>query len=236
MATLMELLERFVSAHEKQAEASMILAQGHKHECKCGSTLQVEHVGEATVVWTKEPEPTEAPTFNETPPADTTEAPTGWNPYTSPVQKVYRAPLAAVLDAELKRLGLEPGDKMTGAQKHQLILDTVKGTTAAQVEDPATAVPTAPAAPVEAVPAAPVAPVEATMPVSPTAPAAPVDYQQVKDAVYALYHKSPSAALGLMSEFTVDKSQRLTDPTNGAPTIPQDKWAEVMQKAIEMKG
>ena len=39
-----------------------------------------------------------------------------------------------------------------------------------------------------------------------------------------------------MSEFTVDKSQRLTDPTNGEPTIPQDKWAEVMQKAIELKG
>ena len=231
MATFMELLERFVAAHEKQADAAMLLAENGKHECGCkrSDVSQVEHEGEVAVVWTKEPAPVDATGVSM---ADLTDAiastvvdqavpdmPTaaGWNPYTSPLQKVYRKPLAEVLDAELARLGIDPGDKLTGAQKHQLLLDhAAKGSVpAAPVE--------APAAPAAApMPAAPAAQAALTVPVA----AAPSNYDEVKSLVYALYSKDPQKVSELLIKYA--GCQKLVDAATGSPTVPQGQWANLV--------
>ena len=39
MATFMELLERFVAAHEKQADAAMLLAENGKHTAKAEEAM-----------------------------------------------------------------------------------------------------------------------------------------------------------------------------------------------------
>ena len=229
MATFMELLERFVAAHEKQADAAMLLAENGKHECGCkrADVPQVEHMSEATVK-----DPYHADPSNGVPMADLADAiasaandhvepaaPTaaGWNPYTSPLQKVYRKPLAEVLDAELARLGIDPGDKLTGAQKHQLLLDhAAKGSVpAAPVE--------APAAPAAApMPAAPAAQAALTVPVA----AAPPNYDEVKSLVYALYSKDPQKVSELLIKYA--GCQKLVDAATGSPTVPQGQWANLV--------
>lgn len=231
MATFMELLERFVAAHEKQADAAMLMAENSKHECGCkrSDVSQVEHEGEVAVVWTKEPAPVDT---TGVPMEDLADAiastvvdqavpdmPTaaGWIPYTSPLQKVYRKPLAEVLDAELARLGIDPGDKLTGAQKHQLLLDhAAKGSVpAAPVE--------APAAPAAApMPAAPAAQAALTVPVA----AAPSNYDEVKSLVYALYSKDPQKVSELLIKYA--GCHKLVDAATGSPTVPQGQWANLV--------
>ena len=231
MATFMELLERFVAAHEKQADAAMLMAENSKHECGCkrSDVSQVEHEGEVAVVWTKEPAPVDATGVSMADLADAIastvvdqavpDMPTaaGWNPYTSPLQKVYRKPLAEVLDAELARLGIDPGDKLTGAQKHQLLLDhAAKGSVpAAPVEAPAAPA----AAPMPAAPAAQAAP---TVPVA----AAPSNYDEVKSLVYALYSKDPQKVSELLIKYA--GCQKLVDAATGSPTVPQGQWANLV--------
>lgn len=241
MATFMELLERFVAAHEKQADAAMLLAENSKHECGCkrSDVSQVEHEGEVAVVWTKEPAPVDT---TGVPMEDLADAiastvvgqavpdmPTaaGWNPYTSPLQKVYRKPLAEVLDTELARLGIDPGDKLTGAQKHQLLLDhATKGSIAAAPAAPAEAPAAMPAAPAAApMPAA--APTEPPSPVVPTAPAeAPASYDEVKARVYELFAKDQQMVKDLLIKYA--GCQKLVDAATGSPTVPQGQWANLM--------
>ena len=231
MATFMELLERFVAAHEKQADAAMLLAENGKHECGCSKHVELPATPPSTEGAYLEPAltPAGSPDVSMTDLADAIasavvdqavpDMPTaaGWNPYTSPLQKVYRKPLAEVLDAELARLGIDPGDKLTGAQKHQLLLDhAAKGSVpAAPVE--------APAAPAAApMPAAPAAQAALTVPVA----AAPSNYDEVKSLVYALYSKDPQKVSELLIKYA--GCQKLVDAATGSPTVPQGQWANLM--------
>ena len=246
MATFMELLERFVAAHEKQADAAMLMAENGKHECGCSTTRVVGMLPDLAAPYGNSvPSMTSDEAYKHAadmtgnpagpsgvPMADLTdaiasaandhvepEAPTaaGWNPYTSPLQKVYRKPLAEVLDAELARLGIDPGDKLTGAQKHQLLLDhAAKGSVpAAPVE--------APAAPAAApMPAAPAAQAALTVPVA----AAPSNYGEVKSLVYALYSKDPQKVSELLIKYA--GCQKLVDAATGSPTVPQGQWANLV--------
>lgn len=241
MATFMELLERFVAAHEKQADAAMLMAENGKHECGCSKHVELPATPPSTEGAYLEPALTPAgpsgvpmedladaiaSTVNDPANTETPAAP-AWNPYTSPLQKVYRKPLAEVLDAELARLGIDPGDKLTGAQKHQLLLDhAAKGSIVAAPVTPAevpAAMPTAPAA--APMPAA--APTEPLSPVVPTAPAeAPASYDEVKARVYALYSKDPQKVSELLIKYA--GCQKLVDAATGSPTVPRGQWANLV--------
>lgn len=114
--TLMELLERFVAAHEKQAEAAMLMAQGQPAQLtRCG-----------------EPDGTECTagkpaghmmamqcggTAHEDKPLP------DWNPYTEKVQGKYGKDKQEIMDALLKERGIEMKANATGAEKHQALLD-----------------------------------------------------------------------------------------------------------------
>lgn len=92
--TLMELLERFVAAHEKQAEAAMLMAQGQPAQLtRCG-----------------EPDGEDKPLPD-------------WNPYTEKVQGKYGKDKQEIMDALLKERGIEMKANATGAEKHQALLD-----------------------------------------------------------------------------------------------------------------
>ena len=220
MATFMELLERFVAAHEKQADAAMLMAENGKHECGCSKHADPADPFVGQTMGTSDRVAPDAYDAYEpaapVAPAEAAPAP-AWNPYTSPLQKVYRKPLAEVLDAELARLGIDPGDKLTGAQKHQLLLDhAAKGSVpAAPVE--------APAAPAAApMPAAPAAQAALTVPVA----AAPSNYDEVKSLVYALYSKDPQKVSELLIKYA--GCQKLVDAATGSPTVPQGQWANLV--------
>ena len=218
MASLMELLERFVIAHEKQAEASMIMAQNASNPVSVGFIDYGQSDGtECTAGQTPVPAPT-PPTTED------------WNPYNSPIQKQYKGEKAQILDAELAKLGLQPGEKMTGAQKHQLLLNSASHATVLEEVSP-----TAPAAPVA--PAAPAAPTAPAAPAAPTAPVAPVETITL-DSIRAIFEplaaKGPKAQaeiLRLMKE--IGGVTRLTDPQDPSKQLlPEDKVVPLYQALL----
>lgn len=182
MTGIMDLIERFVTAHERIAAANEKIAEGMAHptsvgfidygqsdgtECTAGqpaghmmamqdgAPAQTKGEGEAA---SEQPGRVNHAAF--------------WDPYTAPVAKQYHAEKQAILAAELKKYGLEPGAKMTGAQMHELLLQTAKerglpGEQPAQGVLPGGQMPAAPVPPTTP----PVAPVMA--PAAPVAPAAP---------------------------------------------------------------
>lgn len=108
--TLMELLERFVAAHEKQAEAAMLMAQSQPAQLtRCG-----------------EPDGTECtagkPAGHMMAMQEGDSAP-GWNPMIEKIQGKYSKDKQGTLDSKLKEYGIELKASATGAEKHQALLD-----------------------------------------------------------------------------------------------------------------
>lgn len=250
---LIELLKRYVIAHERLAQANEVIAQAAaakliresaSPECCVEDVVPGQPDGTECTAgqpMTQTP-PTTLPA--QQPPAE--EPATGWNPYTSPVMKQYKGEKQGILKAELAKFGIDPGAKMTGAQMHELLLDKAKQAQAAPAAPVAPDAPVAPAAPVAPMaPAGPSAPV-LTMPGVPAAPAAPVNaapapagfnYEMVKQAVYDLYNRGPAGqaeALRLLQE--IGGSTQLADPETQTPKVPQEKWLLLYNAAIEAKG
>lgn len=117
--SLMELLERFVTAQEKQAEAAMLMASapsyGERHPLGCSAPAQT---------------PDEKPAFGNSPEiiGHFTKAPplTTWDPFTEKIQGRYGKDKIEVLDYELKARGISIKASATGAEKHQALLDCDK--------------------------------------------------------------------------------------------------------------
>ena len=146
--SLMDLIERYVIAHERLAASNEVLAQAaaaklinSMHdgttagpfqpgtsdgtECTAGGG---ERAGEG--LGYAPPPPAQEP------PQTQTASTAGWDPYAGPVVRQYRAEKQAILKAELAKFGIDPGAKMTGAQMHELLLEKAKeaaATTAAAV-------------------------------------------------------------------------------------------------------
>lgn len=106
---LIDLLTRFVVAHERLAASQEALLQN----CACTAAPVTE-----------EPAPTHAPDPAADPadPAGET-SPSGWNPFMSELQSRYGADKLATMDALIAEKGLELKARATGAEKHQALLD-----------------------------------------------------------------------------------------------------------------
>lgn len=121
---LLELLARFVVAHEKQAEAAMLMAH---------SGLEAAGVGLGDLVPGR-PDGTECTSTSHASGSEATTAQrevegkngVEWNPYTSPIQGRYGKDKIEILDAELKACGISIKASATGAEKHQALLDCDK--------------------------------------------------------------------------------------------------------------
>ena len=220
MKVLFDLFERFVVAHEKQAEAAMMMAQGRGGGC-CS---------------TKDPAAAyPAPPIHEPNGTECTapKAPAGpeWDPYTSMPATRYPAEKQAILRRELGKQGIEPGDKLNGRELHDLLLQQKnKPAVIEQVY--------AEPVPVE-VPAAPLAPAAPTPPAAPAAPVATdVTLDMIRDSLNALLMKGDEArkcGLDLLIEATGGHA-RLTDAATGASLLPADQRAPLYAKVQDALG
>ena len=212
---LMDLLERFVAAHEKLAEANAVVAQGYAlqaaNECSKAYGAGFGEGVQAAVA--KASIDTPVPPVDDAPPATGESAPAvGWDPYTAPVMKVYKGEKQGILKAELALHGIDLGDKATGAQMHQTLLDLrAKG-------QPAASAP--------------------TVPVAPEAPTAhPITVDMVRTALMGLMQKSDAAraeALRLLKE--VGGVTRLTDAQTGQQLISESALAPLYHAINEAAG
>lgn len=123
---LLELLARFVVAHEKQAEAAMLMAAPQP---TCAERYPV-----STGVVHSGPEVSDGTECTSTSHASGSEATTAqrevegkngveWNPYTPPIQGRYGKDKIQILDRCLAAAGISIKASATGAEKHQALLD-----------------------------------------------------------------------------------------------------------------
>lgn len=250
---LIELLTRFVTAQEKQADAAMLMAT---RGSTCACTTKDEHAPYASRTEAGVSDGTECTAghgegeaASEQPGAgQTQQSPAGssasdWDPYKAAPMKAYRGEKLGILRAELKRFGLEPGDKMTGYELHALLLEQAKNkgiTDTAQANAvllPQTQTASTPAVNVNGY-AMPVAPAPegpvtlAAPPVPPMAPAAPVMAPPVQTPPVMMppvAAPAPSAADGI----TIDVVRKaLNDLANKGP----EAVAETLRLIREVGG
>jgi hypothetical protein len=222
---LEELVERFVVAQEKMAEASLLMAKGQPAQTK--------------------PEPytnKEDPEFPETP-----EAPddmSGWNPLKSRIMKRYTAEKLEFMKSVLEEQGIEVPVRWNGAKMHQKILELAKDPEIEKPQEPAAPVmpePVAPETPEPEAPQEPAAPVmpEPVAPIVPTpepaAPEAPIiGIEEVRTALNALAKTGVpgrEAALRILKD--VGGVTRLTDAATGKQLLPEDRFQAVYVAAKE---
>lgn len=131
---LIELLTRYVIAHEKQAEAAMLMAT------KSGGNLLPQPIGDYAAEHEKVygitpglPDGTECTTCKHVSGSDATTATEeearvlpDWNPMYEQIQGRYGKDKIQILDRSLAYAGITVKASATGAEKHQALLDAAK--------------------------------------------------------------------------------------------------------------
>lgn len=149
---LFELFERFVVAHEKQADAAMLMAQNRSGGCVCkdkNAEAALEHAALAQqAAKLTQSDGTECTAGQQQPgPEEESKTLPDWNPLTETIQGRYGKDKVQILDKALTLAGINLKASASGAEKHQALLDAAKPKTAEEAveEQPAQEEATSPA-------------------------------------------------------------------------------------------